>query len=76
VNALKVRSCLIDGESVAYDENGLAVFELRVHRTRWRLAPSVRGDHPKDFLLFKPCEESFAVFFGIWAGEITNACVA
>jgi ATP-dependent DNA ligase len=30
VNALKVRSCLIDGEAVACDENGLAViFELR-----------------------------------------------
>jgi bifunctional non-homologous end joining protein LigD len=28
VNALNVRSCLIDGEAVACDENGLAVFEL------------------------------------------------
>jgi len=28
VNRLKVRSCLIDGEAVACDENGLAVFEL------------------------------------------------
>jgi bifunctional non-homologous end joining protein LigD len=28
VNPLKVRSCLIDGEAVACDENGLAVFEL------------------------------------------------
>jgi bifunctional non-homologous end joining protein LigD len=28
VNALKVRSCLIDGEAVACDDNGLAVFEL------------------------------------------------
>jgi bifunctional non-homologous end joining protein LigD len=28
VNALKVRSCLIDGEAVACDQNGLAVFEL------------------------------------------------
>jgi bifunctional non-homologous end joining protein LigD len=27
VNAFKVRSCLIDGEAVACDENGLAVFE-------------------------------------------------
>jgi bifunctional non-homologous end joining protein LigD len=27
VKALKVRSCLIDGEAVACDENGLAVFE-------------------------------------------------
>ena len=27
VNGLKVRSCLIDGEAVACDENGLAVFE-------------------------------------------------
>jgi bifunctional non-homologous end joining protein LigD len=28
VNGLKVRSCLIDGEAVACDDNGLAVFEL------------------------------------------------
>jgi bifunctional non-homologous end joining protein LigD len=28
VNALKVRSCLIDGEAVACDKHGLAVFEL------------------------------------------------
>jgi ATP-dependent DNA ligase len=28
VNALKVRSCLIDGEAVACDGNGIAVFEL------------------------------------------------
>jgi bifunctional non-homologous end joining protein LigD len=28
VNALKVRSCLIDGEAVACDDQGLAVFEL------------------------------------------------
>ena len=27
VNALKVRSCLIDGEAVACDDNGVAVFE-------------------------------------------------
>jgi hypothetical protein len=27
VNMLKVRSCLIDGEAVACDDNGLAVFE-------------------------------------------------
>jgi bifunctional non-homologous end joining protein LigD len=27
VNRLKVRSCLIDGEAVACDDNGLAVFE-------------------------------------------------
>jgi ATP-dependent DNA ligase len=33
VNALKVRSCLIDGEAVAYDDNGLAVFE-RLRNTR------------------------------------------
>jgi ATP-dependent DNA ligase len=29
VDRLKVRSCLIDGEAVACDENGLAVFEQR-----------------------------------------------
>ena len=28
MNTLKVRSCPIDGEAVACDENGLAVFEL------------------------------------------------
>ena len=37
VNRLKARSCLIDGEAVACDENGLAVFE------RLRLKPS--GEH-------------------------------
>jgi ATP-dependent DNA ligase len=34
VNHLKVRSCLIDGEVVACDENGLAVFDLLRHGTR------------------------------------------
>jgi len=33
INRLKVRSCLIDGEAVACDENGLAVFE-RLRRKR------------------------------------------
>ena len=33
VNRLKVRSCLIDDEAVACDENGLAVFE-RLRRKR------------------------------------------
>ena len=28
INRLKVRSCLIDGEAVAYDKKGIAVFEL------------------------------------------------
>jgi bifunctional non-homologous end joining protein LigD len=37
VDRLKVRSCLIDGEAVACDKNGLAVFE------RLRLKPA--GDH-------------------------------
>jgi bifunctional non-homologous end joining protein LigD len=37
VNRLKARSCLIDGEAVVCDENGLAVFE------RLRLKPS--GEH-------------------------------
>jgi ATP-dependent DNA ligase len=37
VDRLKVRSCLIDGEAVACDESGLAVFE------RLRLKPS--GNH-------------------------------
>src|SRR5262245_14376429 len=35
VNRLKVRSCLIDGEAVACDENGLAVFQ-RLRRKRER----------------------------------------
>jgi ATP-dependent DNA ligase len=33
VNALKVRSCLIDGEAVACDDNGMVVFE-RLHQKR------------------------------------------
>ena len=33
VNRLKLRSCLIDGEAVACDDNGLAVFE-RLRRER------------------------------------------
>jgi ATP-dependent DNA ligase len=33
VNRLKVRSCLIDGEAVACDQNGLAMFE-RLRRKR------------------------------------------
>src|SRR5690348_1906264 len=34
VKSLPVRSCLIDGEAIVCDENGLAVFELiRGHRT-------------------------------------------
>jgi bifunctional non-homologous end joining protein LigD len=32
VNHLKVRSCLIDGEVVCCDENGLAAFQLLRHR--------------------------------------------
>jgi bifunctional non-homologous end joining protein LigD len=32
VNAPKVRSCLLDGEAVACDDNGLAVFERLRHR--------------------------------------------
>jgi hypothetical protein len=32
VNALKVRSCLIDGEAVVCDDNGLAVFERLRHK--------------------------------------------
>jgi hypothetical protein len=37
VKSLPVRSCLIDGEAIVCDENGLAVFELiRGHRTHAR----------------------------------------
>ena len=36
VNALKVRSCLIDGEAVCCDDNGLAVFEPLRHERQGR----------------------------------------
>jgi ATP-dependent DNA ligase len=36
VNALRARSCLIDGEAVACDDNGLAVFERLRHRPEGR----------------------------------------
>jgi hypothetical protein len=36
VHHLKVRSCLIDGEAVACDERGLAVFELLRNRPSGR----------------------------------------
>src|SRR5215831_6116563 len=44
VDRLKVRSCLMDGEAVACDKNGLAVFERLRHQyelalCRWRRAP-------------------------------------
>ena len=35
VNRLKARSCLIDGEVVFCDANGLAVFALLRYRQRW-----------------------------------------
>ena len=51
VNHLKARSCLIDGEAVCCDENGLAVFE-RMRRKRGgrarlpvRLRPAGAGRH-------------------------------
>jgi ATP-dependent DNA ligase len=34
VNRLKVRSCLLDGEAVRCDEDGLAVFALLRYRAR------------------------------------------
>jgi ATP-dependent DNA ligase len=34
VNRLKVRSCLLDGEAVCCDEDGLAVFALLRYRAR------------------------------------------
>jgi bifunctional non-homologous end joining protein LigD len=37
VNALKVRSGLIDGEAVACDDNGLAVFERLREKPAGRL---------------------------------------
>ena len=36
MNARKLRSCLIDGEAVACDENGLAVFELLRQKRKGR----------------------------------------
>jgi len=56
VNRLKARSCLIDGEAVACDENGLAVFErlyfplrLRPHRAGWpRPVAGAAGDAQGD----------------------------
>jgi bifunctional non-homologous end joining protein LigD len=37
VNHLKIRSCLIDGETVCCDENGLAIFQkLRQRREEYR----------------------------------------
>src|SRR5262245_34797183 len=36
VNHLKVRSCLIDGEAVCCDDNGVAVFELLRHNRQGR----------------------------------------
>jgi len=42
VDRLKVRSCLIDGEAVACDENGLAVFE----RLRLKLLASMSFSTP------------------------------
>jgi len=32
VNALPVRSCLIDGEAIVTDDRGLAVFEMICNR--------------------------------------------
>jgi hypothetical protein len=34
VNTLKVRPCLIDGEAVVCDDNGLAVIDLLCHKAR------------------------------------------
>jgi ATP-dependent DNA ligase len=48
VDRLKVRSCLIDGEAVACDENGLAVFQ------RLRRKPS--GKHVFRYRLLPPAE--------------------
>jgi len=40
VGAVRARSCLIDGEAIAYDDDGLASFELLRGRRHER-----RGDH-------------------------------
>jgi bifunctional non-homologous end joining protein LigD len=47
VNHLRLRSCLIDGEVVCCDENGVAAFQLLRHRAYIlrNLEPS-REDHP------------------------------
>jgi ATP-dependent DNA ligase len=41
VNHLKVRSCLIDGEAVACDNNGVAVF--RTHPAEWATFENLTG---------------------------------
>jgi hypothetical protein len=42
LNLLKVRSCLLDGEAVACDDNGLTVFELLRGRPR-RIGAEIQG---------------------------------
>jgi ATP-dependent DNA ligase len=44
VNHLKVRSCLIDGEVVCYDEKGVAAFQMLRHR-RKRIRPAGAERH-------------------------------
>src|SRR5262245_24293341 len=47
VGALRARSCLIDGEAIAYDDDGLASFELlrgRVTTASWRYVRSISSN--------------------------------
>ena len=37
VEALRVRSCLIDGEAIAFEDDGVASFEMLRHRRHDRL---------------------------------------
>jgi ATP-dependent DNA ligase len=47
VAVLPVRSCIIDGEAIACDANGLAVFELLRQRAREPISPCSRVGEPR-----------------------------
>jgi len=54
INSLPVRSCLIDGEAVVCDRNGLAVFELIGRSPHWVKvknpnAPAVKREAEEDW---------------------------
>jgi ATP dependent DNA ligase-like protein len=46
IRKLPVRSCLIDGEAIVCDDNGLAVFDLLTRSVGWPLVVSVTGGAP------------------------------
>ena len=43
IATLPARSCVVDGEAIACDENGLAVFEMYVGASTIMLSPFVRS---------------------------------